>query len=299
MDIVAFRWESVKTVRRSEGIVDAARQTADLVAAAHAAARAGGLQRHHPRARRGRSSPAPSRPAPGDPADQRERGEVPPRPRAARSPPRPSRSPTQATVDGRRCTSTTSRTSSCCTRAPTPASVRSMFDAVALDYDANVAATSAAATGRIDTACCWRPNSARSAARTARTPPACAPTRRGRRVRRGDRRRRAGRRGRQLARDVRAHRAAGLRPDRAAARGRAGAAGAARLVGGRRRRAAPAPSARASTKINVGTLLNVRYTAAVRTYLAADQAVTDPRTYLTPARAGHGRGGGRTIAAIG
>ena len=39
------------------------------------------------------------------------------------------------------------------------------------------------------------------------------------------------------------------------------------------------------TKINVGTLLNVHFTAAVREYLVADDVATDPRRYLTPARA--------------
>src|SRR6185503_14664768 len=34
------------------------------------------------------------------------------------------------------------------------------------------------------------------------------------------------------------------------------------------------------TKINVGTLLNVHFTRAVRSYLASDDAVTDPRRYL-------------------
>ncbi|WP_445165480.1 class II fructose-bisphosphate aldolase [Mycolicibacterium sp. Dal123E01] len=38
------------------------------------------------------------------------------------------------------------------------------------------------------------------------------------------------------------------------------------------------------TKINVGTLLNVRFTAAVRRYLAEDPQVNDPRRYLAPAR---------------
>ncbi|MCV7218384.1 class II fructose-bisphosphate aldolase [Mycobacterium crocinum] len=38
------------------------------------------------------------------------------------------------------------------------------------------------------------------------------------------------------------------------------------------------------TKINVGTLLNVRFTAAVRDHLAADPTVNDPRRYLSPAR---------------
>jgi fructose-bisphosphate aldolase, class II len=39
------------------------------------------------------------------------------------------------------------------------------------------------------------------------------------------------------------------------------------------------------TKINIGTLLNVHFTAAVRGYLADHPVVTDPRKYLRPARA--------------
>jgi len=38
------------------------------------------------------------------------------------------------------------------------------------------------------------------------------------------------------------------------------------------------------TKINIGTLLNVRFTAAVRAHLDADASVNDPRRYLAPAR---------------
>src|ERR1700754_1662020 len=38
------------------------------------------------------------------------------------------------------------------------------------------------------------------------------------------------------------------------------------------------------TKINVGTLLNVRFTAAVHAHLASDDKLTDPRKYLLPAR---------------
>ena len=38
------------------------------------------------------------------------------------------------------------------------------------------------------------------------------------------------------------------------------------------------------TKINVGTLLNVHFTNAVRGILDSDGAVTDPRRYLAPAR---------------
>ena len=38
-------------------------------------------------------------------------------------------------------------------------------------------------------------------------------------------------------------------------------------------------------KVNIGTALNVAYTRAVRAALADDPAMTDPRTYLRPARA--------------
>ena len=38
------------------------------------------------------------------------------------------------------------------------------------------------------------------------------------------------------------------------------------------------------TKINIGTLLNVRFTGVVRAFVASDDRVTDPRRYLTPAR---------------
>lgn len=38
------------------------------------------------------------------------------------------------------------------------------------------------------------------------------------------------------------------------------------------------------TKINIGTILNVEFTAAVRATLAADENLVDPRRYLTPAR---------------
>ncbi|WNG92074.1 ketose-bisphosphate aldolase [Mycobacterium sp. ITM-2016-00318] len=38
------------------------------------------------------------------------------------------------------------------------------------------------------------------------------------------------------------------------------------------------------TKINVGTLLNVHFTGAVRGFLESDDGVTDPRKYLAPAR---------------
>ncbi|CAN5701806.1 class II fructose-bisphosphate aldolase family protein [soil metagenome] len=52
------------------------------------------------------------------------------------------------------------------------------------------------------------------------------------------------------------------------------------------------------TKINVGTLLNVAFTAEVRTYLAADPMVTDPRRYLAPARAAVARAVADTIAGL-
>jgi fructose-bisphosphate aldolase class II len=38
-------------------------------------------------------------------------------------------------------------------------------------------------------------------------------------------------------------------------------------------------------KVNIGTALNVAATAAVRATLDDDPAMTDPRTYLGPARA--------------
>jgi len=37
-------------------------------------------------------------------------------------------------------------------------------------------------------------------------------------------------------------------------------------------------------KINIGTILNVEYTTAVREALAADEKLVDPRKYLRPAR---------------
>lgn len=38
------------------------------------------------------------------------------------------------------------------------------------------------------------------------------------------------------------------------------------------------------TKINIGTLLNIAFTAPVRATLEADPALVDPRHYLAPAR---------------
>ncbi|MET0694724.1 MAG: class II fructose-bisphosphate aldolase, partial [Propionibacteriaceae bacterium] len=38
------------------------------------------------------------------------------------------------------------------------------------------------------------------------------------------------------------------------------------------------------TKVNVGTLLSVAYTSAVRDFLDGDAQATDPRKYLAPAR---------------
>jgi fructose-bisphosphate aldolase, class II len=53
------------------------------------------------------------------------------------------------------------------------------------------------------------------------------------------------------------------------------------------------------TKINVGTLLNVRFTGAVRAHLAADDAVTDPRRYLAPARDAVSDAVAEVLAAVG
>jgi fructose-bisphosphate aldolase, class II len=44
------------------------------------------------------------------------------------------------------------------------------------------------------------------------------------------------------------------------------------------------PQSAGITKINVGTLLNVHFTRAVRAHLGSDGTVTDPRNYLTSAR---------------
>ena len=52
------------------------------------------------------------------------------------------------------------------------------------------------------------------------------------------------------------------------------------------------------TKINVGTLLNRHFTSAVRGYLASDDAVTDPRRYLMPAREAVADAVATTIAAV-
>jgi fructose-bisphosphate aldolase class II len=37
-------------------------------------------------------------------------------------------------------------------------------------------------------------------------------------------------------------------------------------------------------KINIGTALNIAFTGAVRTVLAGDEKLVDPRKYLAPAR---------------
>ena len=52
------------------------------------------------------------------------------------------------------------------------------------------------------------------------------------------------------------------------------------------------------TKINVGTLLNVHFTRAVRSHLASDDAVTDPRRYLAPAREAAAEAVAAMIAAV-
>jgi fructose-bisphosphate aldolase class II len=53
------------------------------------------------------------------------------------------------------------------------------------------------------------------------------------------------------------------------------------------------------TKINVGTLLNVAFTGRVREFLATDAAATDPRRYLTPARAAVADAVATTITGLG
>jgi fructose-bisphosphate aldolase, class II len=52
------------------------------------------------------------------------------------------------------------------------------------------------------------------------------------------------------------------------------------------------------TKINIGTLLNVHFTGAVRAHLASDDDVTDPRRYLKPARSAVGEAVAALIATI-
>ena len=52
------------------------------------------------------------------------------------------------------------------------------------------------------------------------------------------------------------------------------------------------------TKINIGTLVNIHFTGAVRAHLAQDDAVTDPRRYLAPARAAVAEAVAAMIAAI-
>jgi fructose-bisphosphate aldolase, class II len=53
------------------------------------------------------------------------------------------------------------------------------------------------------------------------------------------------------------------------------------------------------TKVNVGTLLNVHFTEAVRDQLASDDAVTDPRKYFGRARAAIADAVAGVLAAIG
>ena len=52
------------------------------------------------------------------------------------------------------------------------------------------------------------------------------------------------------------------------------------------------------TKINVGTLLNVAFTSAVREHLSFDASVADPRRYLAPAREAVAEAVEATITAV-
>jgi fructose-bisphosphate aldolase class II len=52
-------------------------------------------------------------------------------------------------------------------------------------------------------------------------------------------------------------------------------------------------------KVNVGTILNVAFTGAVRAHLAADSGVVDPRRYLAPARDEVAAVVARILAALG
>lgn len=51
-------------------------------------------------------------------------------------------------------------------------------------------------------------------------------------------------------------------------------------------------------KVNVGTILNVAFTGAVRAHLEGDPRVVDPRKYLTPARDAVAAVASRIIAAL-
>jgi fructose-bisphosphate aldolase class II len=52
-------------------------------------------------------------------------------------------------------------------------------------------------------------------------------------------------------------------------------------------------------KINIGTRLNVAFTAAVRAALAADERVVDPRPYLAIGRAAVSRSAATLIRTVG
>ena len=194
------------------------------------------------------------------------------------------------------CTSTTSRTRPCCTSAADDGFTSVMFDAGALAYAANVDATRGGGRlGARRAGCGWRPSSATSAAsptrRAARTRPACAPTRTRRRAFVADTGVDA------LAVAVGsshamtdAHRRARPGPDRPAARRRAGAAGAARLVRRARRRAARPRSRTASSRSTSARRSTSRSPAAVRG--GARHDAVDPRRYLAAARDAVGRRGG-------
>ena len=141
---------------------------------------------------------------------------------------------------------------------------------------------SGTATGTVSR---WRPSSVRSAARTGCTLPPRGPirTRRTRSSPPPGSTRSAVAVGSSHAMTERDH-APRPRPDRAAARGGRGAAGAARVL-----RACPttswsAPSRAGLTKINIGTQLNAIFTRSVRHRWTTSRDLVDPRKYLGPAR---------------
>ena len=140
MDMVAFDWISVKprqepTCRWSPRPNCSRRRRRERQ-------RRRGLQRGHPRTRRGHRRGRPARGRTGDPAGQREHRRV-PRLDCARSAPHWWRWPPTPGCRSA-CISTTSRRLTSGSRRPQPATRRSMVDGGALPYDRNVAVTAEA-----------------------------------------------------------------------------------------------------------------------------------------------------------
>ena len=186
----------------------------------------------------------------------------------------------------RRCTSTTSRTTTCCTRRAPPGSARSCTTRQSSTTTRTSRPPGRRGSGPTPTACTSRRSWARSEARTGRTPPGSAPTRE---------RRPAFVAATGVDALAVAVGSSHAMTDRTAALDHALIADLADAV--------PVPlvlhgssgvpdaelakAVRAGiTKINIGTILNVEFTAAVRATLRDDERLVDPRKYLRPARTG-------------